>query len=183
MDFSPFLKPPPIKPSVGGAAEPAALTLSKSVLYRHVGFRVTFSASEQWLQENDIRPDEILYAGLRVRVLRATTLEDVRDCPRCSRGKPVIELGVEDNARFLAGRAENGRREFVFDRCRTNGTSSRNHLKDQLVLALDLTPTVTVLSPAFCMRARMVAQRRTALGAEVAGLRLGGGVDALGSAL
>ncbi|ELP90309.1 hypothetical protein EIN_505150 [Entamoeba invadens IP1] len=134
----------------------AILKISSQTIFRHVPFTVEFSASPLWLSKNSIRPEDILYAGLRTKVLKVRTTDEVKECPSCSKGRKVIEIGVSSNQKFLEGKMINGRQIFTFDRCRSNCSSSRNHHKDQLYLSIEFSQNVSVSSQPFIIRSRVL---------------------------
>ncbi|EDR24968.1 hypothetical protein EDI_275410 [Entamoeba dispar SAW760] len=137
----------------------AVLNMSSQTIFRHVPFSIEFSAPPLWLSQNSIRPEDILYAGLRMRVLKVRTTDEVKECTICSKGRKVIEVGVSSNQKFLEGKIVNGRQVFTFDKCRSNCSSSRNHHKDQLFLSLDLNNTLSISSQPFSIRSRVLTPK------------------------
>ena len=135
------------------------LKISSQVLYRHLPFTIEVSASTKWMSQNQIKPEDILCAGLRMRVLKSKTNEEVKDCESCSKGRKILEIGVTSNQKFLEGRISNGKQIFVFDKCRSNCSSSRNHLKDYLYFSMDLINGVQITSQPFCIRSRVMAKK------------------------
>ena len=93
------------------------LKLSSQVLYRHLPFTIEVIASTKWMSQNQIKPEDILCAGLRMRVLKSRTNEEVKECQTCSKGRKILEIGVTSNQKILEGRIANGKQIFVFDKC------------------------------------------------------------------
>ena len=153
---------PTVKKTKPNENEPE-LRLPSTVIYRHVSFTIEFIVSTQWLQKNRIRPEDILNAGLQMKLLKYRTGEEVKECTSCSKGRKVIEISVTNNQKFLEGKTVNDKRIFTFDKCRSTCSSSRNHLKDQLTLSITLSPDITIKTQPFSIRSRVLTQKNKEL--------------------
>lgn len=148
----PLRLPPPGKPVF-------LLELSTYKIFRHKKFSLKITVETAWRIKVGLSPDDILMAGLNAKVYKEGTSEEVVNCPVCCPDKKVISVGISANVPFASKPFGNTCEQFVFDECKSNCSSSRDHLHAALILVVQL-PGVLVKSNEFALQARAIQSRK-----------------------
>jgi len=125
-------------------------------------FVLSIELDSAYIRREGLTPSDILQAGLSAKCCRESDLNtDLAPCSVCSPGRRVVELGVSDRKRFCARSTGHGTESFVFDSCRSNCSSSRDHHKSAICIVIDGLPHAgRIASPPLVLQAREKQQNR-----------------------
>lgn len=134
----------------------AQIAISTYKIFKFRVFAVSLELSEAYIQKNHLTDDEILKAGLGAKCYREGDFgTPLLACPSCCPNKRIIELGVSSKQAFAPRKTSYGTRVYTFDTCKTNCSSSRDHHKSNLVIAIDTLPDAGIVaSLPFVIQAR-----------------------------
>ncbi|KAH3761807.1 hypothetical protein Pelo_6292 [Pelomyxa schiedti] len=135
------------------APSPPTVTLSTSKVFKFRVFQMYITIHPEWAKR--YTEDEIMRAGLSAKTRKEDDpTVDLPSC-HCSAGKRVVEIGISSREIFGPTRTSEGFLKFTFDTCKTNCSSSRDHLKSRVILVIDELPhTQALTSPPFIIYAR-----------------------------
>eukprot|EP01107_Rhizomastix_libera_P012686 TRINITY_DN3247_c0_g2_i3.p1 TRINITY_DN3247_c0_g2~~TRINITY_DN3247_c0_g2_i3.p1 ORF type:complete len:272 (+),score=69.55 TRINITY_DN3247_c0_g2_i3:293-1108(+) len=110
--------------------------------------------SASWRKANGISVEDIYHHCCRAKCCAEGTVSPALECTQCS-ASSLVTVAVANPQTFASEPIGDDVERFTFDSCRSNCSSSRDHLKTKLVLVVDSLPGVGPLSTSpFVMQAR-----------------------------
>eukprot|EP00727_Mastigamoeba_balamuthi_P006033 m51a1_g2049 hypothetical protein (454) ;mRNA; r:1387016-1388505 len=147
------------------AALAPALTLSTTRVLRYRYFTMELHMPRWIVSSGRVSEFDAMRAGLGAKCRREEDLSrNITSC-FCSGGKRVIEIGISSKQSFGPFPSEDNQSlVFVFDHCKSNCSSSRDHHKSRLMIVVDDLPGFApVYTCAFVVQAREKAKPRQPL--------------------
>ena len=136
------------------------LAISTKKVFHFRPFTVWLELSAEYVMREHLSAAKINQAMMKVKCFKESDSEkEVKVCPQCN-SRALIEIKDSDVQPVY----EPNSRTFIFtyDKCRTNCSSSRDHLKSNIFLLLDSLPGCVLASPAFSIQAREKGKSKTA---------------------
>ena len=132
-----------------------SISLSTTKLFKFQNFTLKFIIDKSFLSSSQITNAEIINAVVNARICKKNSPDEiVVNCPFCCPSKKVVE--IRSSSKDSVGPFEvNDKMEFVFDKCKTNCSTSRDHLHSDLFFVIDSLPNIKVTSLPFTLRARL----------------------------
>ncbi|KAH3760634.1 hypothetical protein Pelo_7565 [Pelomyxa schiedti] len=153
----PTTSPPSI---LGSGDKSLELLLSTCKIFKHKRFQMIVKIDPHLRQHLALSCDDILVAGLNARCCRENSDEEVENCAQCSPNRKVVSIGVSAQSPFHPVHVLNGvptpMEVFIFDDCKSNCSSSRDHLHTALTLVVELQPGTVLHSSSFVLQSRAV---------------------------
>eukprot|EP01105_Mastigella_eilhardi_P027491 TRINITY_DN84_c0_g1_i1.p1 TRINITY_DN84_c0_g1~~TRINITY_DN84_c0_g1_i1.p1 ORF type:complete len:588 (-),score=142.98 TRINITY_DN84_c0_g1_i1:165-1928(-) len=150
---------PPQGAAQGGqqAQAPASLVLSSLKLYRYGRFWMRLTVKESWRKTAGLTVEEVTACGFQARVCRLGVPQEEAICRNCCPTRQVVSVVSAEPMQRLA----QGLEQYTFI-LKSNCTSSRDHLKSQLVMEVRIGDSLCVVSPPFVLRARKKSTKANA---------------------
>ncbi|KAH3760638.1 class I SAM-dependent methyltransferase [Pelomyxa schiedti] len=135
------------------------ITLSTYKIFRHKKFQLVIKIAVPLMQQLLLSCDDILIAGLNAKCCRETSNEEIDSCQMCGPGRKLVTIGVSAQSPFQPEQTvvgDTAMNVFVFDDCKSNCSSSRDHLHTSLSMVVELHPGTCLRTQSFVLQARAV---------------------------
>lgn len=130
-----------------------------STLFKFQTFTLRVFIDKNYVVQHNLTDDDIVTSVVHAKLCRKLDPNSVVTCCRfCCPLKPVIEIRASSQSAIGPFSSKEGNLlEYVFDKCKTNCSSSRDHLHSELFFVIDSLPEIRVASLPFIIRARKKA--------------------------
>lgn len=129
------------------------LTMSSNRILKFKPFTIQIIMGKDY--SSKFSPCDVMRAGLSAKC--RTEDDQITNIPSCfcTGGKRIVEIGISNKESFGPHISEDGLVTFTFDSCKCYCSSSRDHHKSRLVIAVDDLPNErTIFTPPFVLQAR-----------------------------
>ena len=134
----------------------AQLSVSTQKIFKFRTFSVFLELNSAYVRKQHLTSDDIMKAGISAKCCKEETPGvDIFSCPVCSSKKRIIELSVSNAQSFGPRKTAYGTEIYVFNSCKTNCSSSRDHHKSNICIVIDSLPGAgMIISPPLVLQAR-----------------------------
>eukprot|EP00727_Mastigamoeba_balamuthi_P008989 m51a1_g4712 hypothetical protein (431) ;mRNA; f:293519-295208 len=132
--------------------------------YRFKPFEMTLVLSRSYVESHRVTREDVIRACESARCCSYDgALQDIGSCAVCSRGSkkkpPVVTVASGSTLSVgpfetTAGPAGERALAYVFNRCRSRCSSSRDHLRSRVLLVVDALPGLVVVGPPLALLSR-----------------------------
>ncbi|KAH3758525.1 hypothetical protein Pelo_9662 [Pelomyxa schiedti] len=145
--------------SSGGSAPLLEISLSTYKIFRHKKFQMMIKIAVPVMEQLLLSSDDVLVAGLNAKCYRENSNEEIESCLHCAPTRKLLTIGASSQSPFQPEKIICNNiptHVYVFNECKSNCSSSRDHLHTTLTLVVELQPGTSLRTPVFVLQARAV---------------------------
>ena len=132
--------------------KPPEIRLSTAKVFRYRPFSIILTMSSTWRESKGLSYEQVFRAVNALKCKKEGENEEFATCVQCS-GKNIIEIGSSNGTNYEPTVSDDKTEMYIFDHCKTNCSSSRNHHKKKLQIVITLGDEKIITVP-FSIQAR-----------------------------
>ncbi|EKE38954.1 hypothetical protein ENUP19_0219G0027 [Entamoeba nuttalli] len=132
--------------------KPPEIRLSTAKVFRYRPFSLILTMSSTWRENKGLTYEQVFQAVAALKCKKEGEEEEFATCAQCS-GKQIIEIGSSSGTSYQPTVSDDKTEMYIFDHCKTNCSSSRDHHKKKLQIVITLADEKIITVP-FSIQAR-----------------------------
>ena len=144
------------------ACKPPEIRLSTAKVFRYRPFSIILTMSSTWRESKGLTYEQVFRAVNALKCKKEGEMEEFATCLQCS-GKNIIEIGSSNGTNYEPTVSDDKTEMYIFDHCKTNCSSSRDHHKKKLQIVITLGDEKIITVP-FSIQAR---EKKTTKGKSI----------------
>ncbi|ELP92683.1 hypothetical protein EIN_370350 [Entamoeba invadens IP1] len=134
------------------SCKPPEIRLSTAKVFRYRPFSLILTMSSTWREKKGLSFEQVFQSVTALKCKKEGEEEEFATCSQCG-GKNIIEIGSSTGSSYQPTVSDDKTEMYIFDHCKTNCSSSRDHHKKKLQIVITLNDEKVVTVP-FSIQAR-----------------------------